>query len=484
MRTISWRAIRGIALLVLLCQFTIATHAQITPPPPADRLLDWWTFADSTWESDYGYAPLAFTNLTFITNTNTDGRGGWLLLDATNTAPAYLVYNTVENDGTTNLTVPTGTFSLFFSPDWSSTNAGGTGPGTWGRLFEAGTYTTNASVGWLSLYLSPDGSMIYFGGQTNSGFGGTYLSAPVSLTNNNWYNLVLSYSPTNSALYLNGEPLTNGSGVAWYPGPSVLTNGFSIGSSAADGLSQARGMFGNLSSYSYQLNSNVVYLDYITYTAFSYGGGGVSSPDILTNGPSTPATVPVFDAVTGSGILNFISTNTSGCVTSSNVWMTNISASMGSNQTVNFTFTIEGGSNNVPYDVFATAALASPMTNATWVWLGQGYHCSTYSLAIQSNNAAFFILGTPKDSDSDGLTDAYELFVSHTNPNNPSTAGNGILDGWAVLWGLNPNVDASAQSNMRANFSYDGAPRLKQVTGIRSETIGFDGEGNIKQDSQ
>ena len=120
------------------------------------------------------------------------------------------------------------------------------------------------------MYLSPDGSTIYFGAQTNNGSGGTYLSSPISFTNNTWVNLVLTYGPTNSLLYYNGQLLTNGSGVSWYPGPDVLTNGFSFGSSAADGFSQARGMFGYSSTYTYQLDSNDIYLTYITYSAFSY----------------------------------------------------------------------------------------------------------------------------------------------------------------------------------------------------------------------
>ncbi len=360
MKTMNRRAVAAISFLVLFFLSPALVHAQPSPPPPADRYLDSWSFSDPTWESDLGYLPIATNNLLFVTNTT--GRGGWLLLDTTNESPAYVVYNTVEDDGTTNLLCSSGTISMWFSPDWSDTNSGGTGPGSWGRLLEAGTYTTNASVGWFSLYLSPDGSTIYFGGQTNNGNGSNYLSAPVSLTNNAWYNLVLTYGPTNSALYLNGLPLTNGSGVAWYPGPDVLTNGFSIGSSAADGLSQARGMFGNLSSYSYPLDSNVVYLDYITYSAFSYGGGGSSFADVLTNAPSTPTNLPTIDLISGPGILQFV-TNISSCVTSSSVWITNLTATQSSNQTVNVTFSIEGGSNNLPYDVFGTTALASPMVN-------------------------------------------------------------------------------------------------------------------------
>ena len=48
--------------------------------------------------------------------------------------------------------------------------------------------------------------------------------------------------------------------------------------------------------------------------------------------------------------------------------------------------------------------------------MGQGYHCNTYTIPNISSAAAYLILGTPLDSDGDGLTDAYELLVSHTRP--------------------------------------------------------------------
>jgi len=50
------------------------------------------------------------------------------------------------------------------------------------------------------------------------------------------------------------------------------------------------------------------------------------------------------------------------------------------------------------------------------------------------NTACFLILGTPQDSDHDGLTDAYELLVSKSDPNNSSTDGTGMADGWEVLY--------------------------------------------------
>jgi len=105
--------------------------------------------------------------------------------------------------------------------------------------------------------------------------------------------------------------------------------------------------------------------------------------------------------------------------------------------------------------------------------------CNVYALTNQPAFQAYYLLGTPNDADNDGLTDSYELFVSHTDPNKADTSGDGMLDGWKVLWGLNPLTNHPAQYSERANYYYDPAGRLDQVIGIRAETIGLDGEENV-----
>src|SRR5690242_12176488 len=117
------------------------------PPDINDILLSSWTFNDSTWYSDWGYAPLTYTNLSNPTNWD----GNDLQVDSTNAA--FLQYNIVEADDTTNLTFDAGTIEFWFRPDWTS----GVGPGDWGRLIEVGEYVTNAPSSWWSLYFTDDG---------------------------------------------------------------------------------------------------------------------------------------------------------------------------------------------------------------------------------------------------------------------------------------------------------------------------------------
>jgi hypothetical protein len=162
---------------------------------------------------------------------------------------------------------------------------------------------------------------------------------------------------------------------------------------------------------------------------------------ILEQAPSYPVFSPAFEAITGPGYLQAISTNScvanNDCTNYANVWFTNVSATE-SNGRVNLTFAIAGGSNGLTYDVFATTALASPLSNAVWTWMGQGYQGVTYTLPGLTPDSVCLLLGTPLDSDGDGLTDAYELLVGHSNPSVSNSIDPSMLDGWAVLWSLNP----------------------------------------------
>jgi len=80
--------------------------------------------------------------------------------------------------------------------------------------------------------------------------------------------------------------------------------------------------------------------------------------------------------------------------------------------------------------------------------MGQGYHCVSYSLIITSAPPSIFlILGTPQDSDLDGITDAYELLVSKTNPYSADSDNDGIPEAWAVLNGLSPQTAGIASQD-------------------------------------
>ena len=102
------------------------------------------------------------------------------------------------------------------------------------------------------------------------------------------------------------------------------------------------------------------------------------------------------------------------------VWITNVVSANVQGQGWTVSFTIAGGTNGAIYDVFRTAALNSPITNARWVWLTNGHACDQITLTNQPIGEGFYILGTPLDSDNGGLTDAYERLITHADLTDPA----------------------------------------------------------------
>ncbi len=397
--------------------------------------LDSWSFNNNTnWTSDYGYAPVSFANLGF------SDLGNFQSLVVNSTSPAWLRYNVMETNGTTNLTVNAGTVMFWFAPStWSSTNQGGTGPGVYGRLFETGAYTTNSSLGWWSLYVDPAGANLYFSTQTNDFSGNyyTFLTAPIAWKTNYFHFIALTYSATNTSLYLDGGLATNGPSLSVYPGPAALANGLYIGSDT-NGVLQSQGLFNTVATYNTPLDGGTIQ-QVFTYQYQYYMFNPLNTAMFtLMSASSYPSYTNGYDAISGAGNLQW-DAYAPACLngsTANQVWFTNITATAASNGTMNVTFTIEGGLPGYFYDVFATGALVKPITNGFWVWLGQGSQCNTYTVNVTSANA-FFILGTPQDSNGDGVTDAYSFLLAHINPSGTAQSdGYGVPYAWYVQNGL------------------------------------------------
>jgi hypothetical protein len=419
-----------------------ATSGLAQMPPssnyPSCTPLDSWSFNDTNkWTSDNGYAPVSFTNITALLCF---GNGTSLGL---NTNPAWLQYNVYETNGATNLTLDVGSVAFWYSPAWAGTNEGGTGPGQWGRLIEVGGYTSDASFGWWSLYVDDVGANLYFTVQPGDSSTTTYLTAPIAWTTNYWHFIALTYSATNTALYLDGVLATNGPGITAWPGTNVLSGGFYIGSDS-NGVIQAQGAFDDLYTYNVPLDSNTVYQIFNSFWADYY----LTPYNMIANissAPSTPSYTPVYEAITGLGSLQLAGSGSA--ITSTNVWITNVvvtATGSGTNNMV-LTFTIQGGLDGAPYDVFAYSALSFGTNGIPWAWMGQGYHGDTYLLTNLPSTACFLILGTPQSSSGSGLTDAYELLVLKTDPNGPQSDSEGVPFAWYAINGLSPNNGGATQ---------------------------------------
>ena len=451
------------ALLCLALLGPSVGYSALFPPSTnstSTSRLGYWSFTDTNaWTNSEGYGPVSFTNL----SASDLGDGTALVVDNTN-GPVWLQYNVFESDGHTNLAVSDGSIMFWFAPSWASTNEGGTGPGVDGRLIEVGSYSPDYSSSWWSLFVDADGANLYFATQTNGWSAVTNLSVPIDWTTNRWHMISLNYSSSsNTALCIDGVALTNGPALTGWPGNDVLVNGFYIGSDS-NGILQAHGMFDDLHTYSYGVNSNIVSL---TYSLFSiaYYGNPVNMANLSPATNSQASTFSAtFHAISGTGNLTSAGQVT-GAADQATVWITNVTVTLTTNGTSSISFTIAGGSNGYPYDVFANA-LIGPTNNSAyqWVWEGQGYNYNRYTITNLPNASAYLRLGTPQDQDNDGLTDAYELLVSHTDPTKADTVGDGIIDGWKVYMGLNPLVSTKVQSGQESDYSFNAAGVLQGIS--------------------
>ena len=139
------------------------------------------------------------------------------------------------------------------------------------------------------------------------------------------------------------------------------------------------------------------------------------------------------------------------------------------------------GTNDGVYDLFATTNLAP----SAWQWI---LRCNPGQTNLTVTGLAypneFFILGLTNDTDGDGLSDAYELLVSHTDPNNAYSNPDGILDGWDVFLGLNTQINNVSTPSERSNYGYTLADWLDSVSGVKEGNINLDNEGNLLTVSQ
>jgi len=165
----------------------------------------------NTWAGSAGQLPLVANNVAGVASWSTNGA----LIDSPKAA--ILKYRDVETNGNANINLRNGTVRFWFRPDWSSANAGGGGPGGYARLIEVGSnnpafgnsWTVGSTNGWWALFLNTNGTQLAFGSSTNGG-GLVDLSAGISWLSNQWHQIVLTYTPTNSLLYLDGQLAANG----------------------------------------------------------------------------------------------------------------------------------------------------------------------------------------------------------------------------------------------------------------------------------
>ncbi len=261
------------------------------PNSVATVRLGYWRFNDTTWRGEEGQIPFVASNLTNVPSWSTNA----LLVNSLSTA--QLTYRDVETNGSANINCRNGSLRFWFKPNWLTGTTNG-GPGCEAGLIEMGT---RSGSDWWALSVSSDGTQVHFCTRTN-GIGMTNLAAIVDWQSNQWHQVVLTYSPSNSSFYLDGQPFEiNGAAAAYYPRLSIRANGFSIGSDLT-GSNQARGTFEELETFNYPLLASDILVNYSQIMQIDSDGNGV--PDVLQDEGVLPPSTNGVPALPANTLLN------------------------------------------------------------------------------------------------------------------------------------------------------------------------------------
>jgi hypothetical protein len=219
--------------------------------------LGYWSF-NADWAGQSGQLPHMAVSLANVPDWN---RGGALQLVGSG---AKLVYDAFQQNGVPSIKRNLGTVRFWFKPDWVS----GTDQGNAGRLVEMQGDSTwslrfNNMRTLLELYTS----------------GTPSVSKAINWDGNHWHQIVVTYSPAATSLFIDGIE-TSGGGIV--TALNAVTS-FSIGSDAS-GASPAKGLFDEFETFNYRLSAESILANFEAVAALDSDGDGISNLDEVANG--------------------------------------------------------------------------------------------------------------------------------------------------------------------------------------------------------
>jgi alpha-tubulin suppressor-like RCC1 family protein len=289
----------------------------------------------------------------------------------------------VDFTGNTNVSCDTcGAFRFWINPYWTSSSVtNGNTPSATAIVLEIDAVNgTQSAVAW-SLQISADGNTMSLFSQTGAGLQ-EVLQAPISWQAGASHNVALNFGPQGSALFLDGVLAAQGSGLPSIP-PSA--GQLVIGSTLA-GTSAAGADFDEFFSFNrfltasdvghyYQMTSGEAALG--PMSAEEQPGWGQRRGGLAMNSSRSP----------GNG---YDPNNATPCSPGGPVYITNLTATLLTNGTTAVNFSIEGGTNDILYDIFSTVIGSNSLANQQWNWIGQGFTCSNYTFYQQPADFSFY----------------------------------------------------------------------------------------------
>lgn len=317
----------------------------------------------------------------------------------------------VDRSGRTNLAL-SGALRFWVKPYWTSA-PDGPGPGNDVCLAELLLRGESDALPLWWIEASRDGSVVSLIQQTDRG-PVPVLKAAICWTAGEWHQVTLNFGPSTTALYLDGSLAAEGAGLVVAP---LAATELVIGS-AHTGERSLEGELEEVCTFARPLTAGFHYESQRRRAAL----GPITPEEDLAVAEWRARLRAEREAAArdqGPPMLRLLG-STPECITNLPVYVTNVVSAFDTNAGWTVTFDIQGSwddSTNALYDVFMTPYLAgNSISNSQWVWLERGPSCSTYQYTNQPDGMAFYVVGTPLDSDGDGLTDALEQLVTHTGP--------------------------------------------------------------------
>ncbi|MDW8308768.1 MAG: LamG-like jellyroll fold domain-containing protein, partial [Verrucomicrobiales bacterium] len=316
-------------------------------------------------------------------------------------------------NGQTNVAAA-GALRFWLRPYWSSAPAG-QGPGERVCLVELLAAEKGLALSLWRLEVCARGEVLALVRQGDKG-DEVLIRVPIDWRAGEWHQVAINYDPKATRLFVDGQAVGDGAGVATAP-PGVL---WLVWGSNADGKQAAEGELDELYTFAGPLEVGLQYSTLRERAAL----GPVSEAEErrLAEFAEAEAKRAWAESDRGEefGRMRILG-GTAECFTNVPVYLTNIVALFQTNAGWTVQFDVQGGPVGAYWDLFVTTNLgANHLTNAQWFWLERGPSCSTYQYTNQFGERSFYIVGRTNDTDGGGLPDAYERLVTHTDPNDSS----------------------------------------------------------------
>lgn len=439
----------GIPLSLLLAALLFPWATTISNAKPRPLAPPWPSFGSvyrEGFDQPYGFA----TNQVVDSGIWVEGWSGWALNRQGATVAPWAVPMVVSNSF--RIDPERGAIRFWYRPVYVN----GTGTGQPATLLALATQQGNTELLWWSLVVTPNGREVHLVCQTENGLE-SCLQTEVDWDAESWHLLTLGFTPTNSALFIDDQLQAVGEGLATIPTELALYTRLAVGSTLTGEL-PAQGQIEELTVFSgrkriQQVMGNIFGLSLDWEIGLYYGSlsktaalGPISDEEIaarkvLAEQRQAERAALGLEEDSGGMQMMLMGGPVALCVTNSPLYITNTVAWFDTNTLWTVQFEIQG--TNSPADIFcATNLIGNHITNSFWVWLERGPSCYTYQYTNQSPERSFYILGdSTVDSDGDGMPDAYENLVTHSNPhvwNFLDSDGDGLSDAWELANGYNP----------------------------------------------